>query len=76
MTRRTFLAAAASAATAAIARGRPAARADDFDGLGDDAPLSFRPHPQAGAFRAQRDPDRPILAYYGGIGLRRTPDGR
>lgn len=76
MTRRTFLAAAASAATAAIARGRPASRADDFDGLGDDAPLSFRPHPQAGAFRAQRDPDRPILAYYGGIGLRRTPEGR
>lgn len=72
ITRRTFLAAAA--ATAAAAGALPAA-ARQPDGDADDAPLSFRPHPQAGKLKLQRDPDRPVLAYYGGVGLRRTPDG-
>lgn len=33
-------------------------------------------HPQAGKFKASRDPDHPILAFYGGVGLRKMPDGR
>lgn len=34
------------------------------------------PHPQAGKFRLRHDPDKPLLAYYGGIGLYQLPDGR
>lgn len=36
---------------------------------------SDRTHPDAGKFTAQRDPDKPVLAFYGGIGLRQMPDG-
>ncbi len=39
-------------------------------------PIKFTPHPQAGHFKLKRDADKPILAFYGGIGLRRMPDGR
>jgi|GEM_PF-4990339 len=40
-----------------------------------DEPICVIPHPQAGKFRAQRDADKPVLAYYGGVGLRRMPNG-
>jgi len=32
-------------------------------------------NPGAGKFVPQRDPDHPVLAFYGGIGLRKMPDG-
>lgn len=37
--------------------------------------MEILPHAQLGAFRLQRDPDRPILSYYGGIGLKRDENG-
>ena len=54
----------------------PGARADRPPDEGDDPPIRFRPHAGAGKRRLARDPDRPVLAYYGGIGLRRTAEGR
>lgn len=35
----------------------------------------LRVHPQTGKFKPQRDPDKPVLAFYGGVGLRKMPDG-
>lgn len=76
--RRQFLATAgaltgaAALATSGWARTAPPIA----DAAGDDAPIRFRPHPGAGRLGLKRDPDRPILAYYGGVGLRRTDDGR
>jgi hypothetical protein len=39
-------------------------------------PIVVKPHPQAGKFRLEHDPDRPLLSFYGGIGLRQLEDGR
>jgi len=41
-----------------------------------DQPVVFKPHPDTGKFRLQRDADKPILAFYGGIGLRKDSSGR
>lgn len=56
------------------------ARAADTD-LGvvhdrSDYPSLVTPHPALGTFEPLRDPDRPILAFYGGIGLARLGDGQ
>ncbi|MEZ6193671.1 MAG: hypothetical protein R3C45_20705 [Phycisphaerales bacterium] len=37
--------------------------------------LRTTPHQGVGAFRMEHDPDRPVLAYYGGIGLQLDEDG-
>lgn len=34
------------------------------------------PNPGAGKFRLQHDPDKPVLGFYGGIGLWKLSDGR
>lgn len=35
----------------------------------------FTVHPELGKFQLQHDPDKPLLGFYGGIGLRQMPDG-
>lgn len=35
-----------------------------------------KPHPDLGKFKLQHDPDKPLLSFYGGIGLWKLPDGR
>ncbi len=42
---------------------------------GTDYPTVVTPHPGAGKFNAHRDPDKPLLALYGGIGLWETAPG-
>ncbi|MDC0935292.1 family 10 glycosylhydrolase [Pirellulales bacterium] len=42
--------------------------------LGNE-PIVVTPHPQAGKLKLQHNPDRPLLAAYGGIGLRQTAAG-
>lgn len=37
--------------------------------------LKAAPHPGVGTFRLDHDPDNPVLAYYGGIGLKRDENG-
>jgi hypothetical protein len=32
-------------------------------------------HPDLGKFKLQHDPDKPLIGFYGGIGLRQMPDG-
>lgn len=39
-------------------------------------PVDLTPNPGAGKFHPKRDPDRPLLAFYGGVGLHKLPDGR
>ncbi|HEX7009477.1 MAG TPA: family 10 glycosylhydrolase, partial [Phycisphaeraceae bacterium] len=40
------------------------------------APIRIQPHPGAGKFKAKHDPDKPILGFYGGIGLYQRPNGQ
>jgi hypothetical protein len=40
-----------------------------------DFPTVVTPHPGAGKFKAPRDPDKPLVAFYGGIGLWETAPG-
>lgn len=37
--------------------------------------LAVTPHDAVGTFRLEHDPDRPVLAYYGGIGLQLDENG-
>jgi hypothetical protein len=39
-------------------------------------PVDVVPNPGAGKFHPKRDPDKPLLAFYGGVGLHKLPDGR
>ncbi len=41
-----------------------------------DYPLRIQPHPELGKLKPQRDPDRPIMAFYGGIGLHDLGNGQ
>jgi hypothetical protein len=51
--------------------------------VGDDTPdrrtsgydFAVTPHPRAGLFELEHDSDRPVLAYYGGIGLQLDEQG-
>jgi hypothetical protein len=47
--------------------------ASDVQKTGYD--LQTTPHKGVGAFRMEHDPDRPVLAYYGGIGLQLDENG-
>lgn len=38
--------------------------------------VDITPHPGAGKFKLKHDPDKPILGFYGGIGLWKLSDGR
>ena len=42
----------------------------------EEYPTRITPHPDLGKFKPPRDPDRPITAFYGGIGLRDLGGGQ
>ena len=74
-------AAAGSPAAGAAASGRP-----DPGPARDPAPLTLHesgaypdrvePHPGVGRFRLQHDADKPLIAFYGGVGLHDSGGGR
>ncbi len=41
-----------------------------------EEPIVVVPHPEAGKYSLKHDPDRPFIAAYGGIGLRKMTNGR
>lgn len=45
-------------------------------GAGETYNTHVTPNPGAGKFRLQHDPDKPVLGFYGGIGLWKLSDGR
>jgi hypothetical protein len=44
-------------------------------GVANEDPIVVKPHPQAGKFQLKHDRDKPLLGFYGGIGLRKLDDG-
>ncbi len=52
-----------------------AARSDGRPTQTDIYPSTITPHPGLGRFRPPHDPDRPVMACYGGIGLRDLGNG-